>query len=244
MFEPFIDQIKTYLLCKQLGASLERKLTDGEISCLLKTTRPNPRNSSSSLPFLLGLSYLLPRLFQWFAPLCSLFSSPSLLHIFLLFLLHLFSFPPRLFFFHTSSSVLPFLLPLFLPHIVSFTFCSPFLLFFFPPSSTTPTSSLLLCFKPSFLLRLFFLLLFLFHSHSILPLTPSPSPWLASPPSFHSLLLFLPIFPLAPFLLSSPPPQCRYTHPAETLSDLWRVRSVFSDLRLYVDFYCKYKHHR
>ncbi|XP_071348871.1 E3 ubiquitin-protein ligase RNF31 isoform X3 [Trachinotus anak] len=32
--------------------------------------------------------------------------------------------------------------------------------------------------------------------------------------------------------------ECRYTYPAETLSDLQEVRSFFSDLRLYVDFYC------
>ncbi|XP_041805183.1 E3 ubiquitin-protein ligase RNF31 isoform X2 [Chelmon rostratus] len=32
--------------------------------------------------------------------------------------------------------------------------------------------------------------------------------------------------------------ECQYIYPEETLSDLQRVRSVFSDLRLYVDFYC------
>ncbi|XP_056247457.1 E3 ubiquitin-protein ligase RNF31-like isoform X1 [Seriola aureovittata] len=32
--------------------------------------------------------------------------------------------------------------------------------------------------------------------------------------------------------------ECQYSYPAETLSDLQRVRSLFSDLRLYVDFYC------
>ncbi|KAF7644265.1 hypothetical protein LDENG_00224890 [Lucifuga dentata] len=32
--------------------------------------------------------------------------------------------------------------------------------------------------------------------------------------------------------------ECRYSFPGETLSDLWKVRSVFSDLRLYVDIYC------
>ncbi|XP_040911155.1 uncharacterized protein si:dkey-181m9.8 isoform X2 [Toxotes jaculatrix] len=32
--------------------------------------------------------------------------------------------------------------------------------------------------------------------------------------------------------------ECQYSHPAETLSDLHTVRSLFSDLRLYVDFYC------
>ncbi|KAG7219153.1 hypothetical protein INR49_006312 [Caranx melampygus] len=32
--------------------------------------------------------------------------------------------------------------------------------------------------------------------------------------------------------------ECQYRHPAETLADLRRVRSLFSDLRLYVDFYC------
>ncbi|XP_076601843.1 E3 ubiquitin-protein ligase RNF31 isoform X2 [Chaetodon auriga] len=32
--------------------------------------------------------------------------------------------------------------------------------------------------------------------------------------------------------------ECQYSYPVETLADLQRVRSVFSDLRLYVDFYC------
>ncbi|XP_049455239.1 E3 ubiquitin-protein ligase RNF31 isoform X3 [Epinephelus fuscoguttatus] len=32
--------------------------------------------------------------------------------------------------------------------------------------------------------------------------------------------------------------ECQYRYPGETLSDLQRVRSLFSDLRLYVDFYC------
>nr|XP_046264163.1 E3 ubiquitin-protein ligase RNF31 isoform X2 [Scatophagus argus] len=32
--------------------------------------------------------------------------------------------------------------------------------------------------------------------------------------------------------------ECQYSYPVETLSDLQRVRSLFSDLRLYVDFYC------
>ncbi|XP_023116809.1 E3 ubiquitin-protein ligase RNF31 isoform X3 [Amphiprion ocellaris] len=32
--------------------------------------------------------------------------------------------------------------------------------------------------------------------------------------------------------------ECRYSFPAETLSDLQSVRARFSDLRLYVDFYC------
>lgn len=32
--------------------------------------------------------------------------------------------------------------------------------------------------------------------------------------------------------------ECQYSYPAETLSDLQRVRSLFPDLRLYVDFYC------
>ncbi|XP_068605071.1 E3 ubiquitin-protein ligase RNF31 [Brachionichthys hirsutus] len=32
--------------------------------------------------------------------------------------------------------------------------------------------------------------------------------------------------------------ECRYPYPAETLSDLQMVRSVFSDLHLFVDFYC------
>ncbi|XP_008302095.1 E3 ubiquitin-protein ligase RNF31 isoform X2 [Stegastes partitus] len=32
--------------------------------------------------------------------------------------------------------------------------------------------------------------------------------------------------------------ECRYSFPAETLSDLQAVRARFSDLRLYVDFYC------
>ncbi|KAM7379931.1 hypothetical protein PAMP_005427 [Pampus punctatissimus] len=32
--------------------------------------------------------------------------------------------------------------------------------------------------------------------------------------------------------------ECQYIYPVETLSDLQRVRSLFSDLRLYVDFYC------
>ncbi|XP_034039053.1 E3 ubiquitin-protein ligase RNF31 isoform X2 [Thalassophryne amazonica] len=32
--------------------------------------------------------------------------------------------------------------------------------------------------------------------------------------------------------------ECQYSFPAETLSDLCRVRSLFSDLYLYVDFYC------
>ncbi|XP_040000878.1 E3 ubiquitin-protein ligase RNF31-like [Xiphias gladius] len=32
--------------------------------------------------------------------------------------------------------------------------------------------------------------------------------------------------------------ECQYSYPAETLSDLQRVRSLYSDLRLYVDFYC------
>ncbi|XP_051809741.1 E3 ubiquitin-protein ligase RNF31 isoform X2 [Acanthochromis polyacanthus] len=32
--------------------------------------------------------------------------------------------------------------------------------------------------------------------------------------------------------------ECRYSFPAETLSDLREVRARFSDLRLYVDFYC------
>ncbi|XP_073347595.1 E3 ubiquitin-protein ligase RNF31 isoform X2 [Pagrus major] len=32
--------------------------------------------------------------------------------------------------------------------------------------------------------------------------------------------------------------ECQYSYPVETLSDLQKVRSLFSDLRLYVDFYC------
>ncbi|XP_067329876.1 E3 ubiquitin-protein ligase RNF31 isoform X3 [Channa argus] len=32
--------------------------------------------------------------------------------------------------------------------------------------------------------------------------------------------------------------ECGYSHPTETLSDLQQVRYLFSDLRLYVDFYC------
>ncbi|XP_018534596.1 E3 ubiquitin-protein ligase lubel isoform X3 [Lates calcarifer] len=32
--------------------------------------------------------------------------------------------------------------------------------------------------------------------------------------------------------------ECQYSYPAETLSDLHKVRALFSDLRLYVDFYC------
>ncbi|KAM6918349.1 ubiquitin-conjugating enzyme E2 variant 3-like [Xenentodon cancila] len=32
--------------------------------------------------------------------------------------------------------------------------------------------------------------------------------------------------------------ECRYKNPAETLQDLQAVRSLFSDLRLYVDLYC------
>ncbi|XP_055360008.1 E3 ubiquitin-protein ligase RNF31 isoform X3 [Betta splendens] len=32
--------------------------------------------------------------------------------------------------------------------------------------------------------------------------------------------------------------ECQYSHPAETLSDLQQVQSRFSDLRLYVNFYC------
>ncbi|KAM3605454.1 uncharacterized protein V6R79_025843 [Siganus canaliculatus] len=32
--------------------------------------------------------------------------------------------------------------------------------------------------------------------------------------------------------------ECHYSYPAEVLADLQSVRSVFSDLRLYVDFYC------
>ncbi|XP_068998295.1 E3 ubiquitin-protein ligase RNF31 isoform X1 [Embiotoca jacksoni] len=32
--------------------------------------------------------------------------------------------------------------------------------------------------------------------------------------------------------------ECQYSHPVETLSDLQMVRSLFPDLRLYVDFYC------
>ncbi|XP_059200609.1 E3 ubiquitin-protein ligase RNF31 isoform X2 [Centropristis striata] len=32
--------------------------------------------------------------------------------------------------------------------------------------------------------------------------------------------------------------QCQYSYPVETLCDLQEVRSVFPDLRLYVDFYC------
>lgn len=32
--------------------------------------------------------------------------------------------------------------------------------------------------------------------------------------------------------------ECQYRYPGETLLDLQRVRSLFSDLRLYVDFYC------
>ncbi len=53
--------------------------------------------------------------------------------------------------------------------------------------------------------------------------------------SSSTLLVFL----LLSFLPLSPPPQCQYSYPVETLSDLQHVRSVFSDLRLYVDFYCK-----
>ncbi|GLD68984.1 uncharacterized protein AKAME5_002029700 [Lates japonicus] len=32
--------------------------------------------------------------------------------------------------------------------------------------------------------------------------------------------------------------ECQYSYPAETLSDLHKVRALSSDLRLYVDFYC------
>ncbi|XP_028297196.1 E3 ubiquitin-protein ligase RNF31 isoform X2 [Gouania willdenowi] len=32
--------------------------------------------------------------------------------------------------------------------------------------------------------------------------------------------------------------ECQYSHPQETLSDLQKVRALFVDLRLYVDFYC------
>uniref|UniRef100_UPI0037E7B8FB E3 ubiquitin-protein ligase RNF31 isoform X2 n=1 Tax=Semicossyphus pulcher TaxID=241346 RepID=UPI0037E7B8FB len=32
--------------------------------------------------------------------------------------------------------------------------------------------------------------------------------------------------------------ECQYSYPGETLSDVRRLRSVFSDLRLFVDFYC------
>lgn len=32
--------------------------------------------------------------------------------------------------------------------------------------------------------------------------------------------------------------ECQYNHPAETLFDLQRVRSLYTDLHLYVDFYC------
>lgn len=52
--------------------------------------------------------------------------------------------------------------------------------------------------------------------------------------------MFYPNFVQLDGMLTEPRrPQCRYQNPSEVLQDLQTVRVRFSDLRLYVDFYCK-----
>lgn len=93
------------------------------------------------------------------------------------------------------------------------------------------------------------ILLSLLHLCPLLPLSSPLTPSPPSPPPAHSAPSIsaphsAPLTPTSSSLLSAPPPplptQCQYSHPAETLSDLQQVQSKFSDLRLYVDFYCEY----
>ena len=47
---------------------------------------------------------------------------------------------------------------------------------------------------------------------------------------------FQPVMKWSPLVHSS---QCQYSFPVETLHDVRRVRAVYKDLRLHVDFYRK-----
>lgn len=147
-----------------------------------------------------------------------------------------------------SSCFLPFppAVTLFFLHLLLSCWVFPphISLFNLPSFSSLPHSYFVL-----YPLTLFTPSLLLFHlnrpSLQHLPMDP----YFAAPPSLHrpssptgphpasSSPLTLP----APARLLPPPrPQCQYNHPAETLFDLQRVRSLYTDLHLYVDFYCEY----
>lgn len=144
-------------------------------------------------------------------------------------------------------------------HLTFFT--SSFLFFHFLSSHEIPSAShdlfappLTTPFPPPSLQQPLLFVLFYYCTPILLLFVTSfcSSTW--NPPLLHPLhlialllLLALTLFrvPSSPLTLPAPPPhlpcpQCQYNHPAETLFDLQRVRSLYTDLHLYVDFYCKY----